>query len=170
MWRMPRTAGALPGVDLPLPLAGPGLASVLIPQLSWLMRSFLRIVAGVNAVFQGFVGVLAIASPTAAAGLFHLEDLAPIALALIRMFGGLLAGSGLISAVIATNPERNPGLPAAYAMACMLNLAADMLVGLSRALPFSRLAAGMLLQVILVSAVVANSRRAARNTADSDAA
>src|SRR5216684_629332 len=92
------------------------------------MRTFLRVVAGLNAVFQGLLGVL-------------------------------LAGSGLVSAVVARNPEANPGLPAAYALTCVLNLAADTLVGLSGAMRFSQLAIGMLLQAILVIAVAANSRR-----------
>jgi cytochrome c oxidase subunit IV len=124
------------------------------------MRTFLRVVAGLNAVFQGILGVLSIASPTVAAGLFQLEGLAPPSLALIRMFGGLLAGSGVISAVVARNPEANPGLPAAYALTCVLNLAADTLVGLSGAMRFSQLAFGMLLQAILVVAVAVNLRRA----------
>src|SRR5260370_18505459 len=124
------------------------------------MRTFLRVVAGLNAVFQGILGVLSMASPTLAAGLLPLEGLAPAALALIRMFGGLLGGSGLIAAVVARNPEANPGLPAAYAMTCVLNLAADTLVGLSGAMRFSQLALGMLLQAILVVAVAANLRRA----------
>jgi hypothetical protein len=124
------------------------------------MRAFLRVVAGLNAVFQGPLGVLSMASPAVAAGVFQLEGVGPPGLALIRMFGGLLAGSGLISAVVAKNPEANPGLPAAYALTCLLNLAADTLVGLSGAMRFSQLALGMLLQAILVVAVAANLRRA----------
>ncbi len=110
-------------------------------------------------VFQGIVGLLSIASPAAAAGLFQLEGLAPSQLALIRMFGGLLAGSGVISFVVARNPEANPGLPAAYALTCLLNLAADTLVGFSGAMRFSQLALGMLLQAVLVAAVAGNLRR-----------
>src|SRR5258708_24455166 len=124
------------------------------------MRTLLRVVAGVNALFQGLVGIVATASPSAAAGLFQLESLAPAGLALIRMFGGLLLGSGLISAVVARNPEANPGLPAAYAVTCVFNLAADTLVVLSGAMRFSQLALGMLLQAILVVVVAANLRRA----------
>src|SRR5260370_26328328 len=120
------------------------------------MRTFLRVVAGLNAVFQGILGVLSMASPTLAAGLFQLEGLAPPALALIRMFGGLLAGSGLISAVVAKNPEANPGPPAAYALTCVLNLAAHTLVGFSGAMRFSQLARRMLLQAIPVVAATAN--------------
>jgi len=134
------------------------------------MRAFLRVVAGLNAVFQGVLGVLSMATPTVAAGLFQLEGLTPPALALIRMFGGLLAGSGLISAVVARNPEANPGLPAAYALTCVLNLAADTLVCLSGAMRFSQLAFGMLLQVILVAAVAANLRRAPAGPTTSRAA
>jgi hypothetical protein len=123
------------------------------------MRTLLRVVAGVNAIFQGLLGLLSIASPEMAAGLFQLEGLVPSSLALIRMFGGLLAGSGLISAVVARNPEANPGLPTAYALTCVLNLAADTVVGFSGAMRFSQLALGMLLQALLVIAVAANSRR-----------
>ncbi len=117
------------------------------------MRTLLRAVAGLNALFQILIGVAAILSPVAAAKLFELGDLAPPSLALIRMFGGLLAGSGLLSGLIALNPEANPSLLVAYALTCLLNLAADTLVGLSGALHFSQLAFGMLLQILVVIAV-----------------
>src|SRR2546428_13696822 len=124
------------------------------------MRTFLRVAAGVNAVFQGLLGVVSVARPTVAAGLFQLEGLSPPGLALIRIVGGLLAGSGLLSAVVAKNPEANPALPVADALACLINLVADTLIGLSGAMRFSQLAPGMLLQAILVVAVVAGRLRA----------
>jgi len=117
------------------------------------MRTFLRTVAGLNALFQIVVGVVAILSPTAAAKLFELGELAAPSLALIRMFGGLLAGSGLLSGVIAWKPEANRSLPVAYALTCLLSLAADTAVGLSGALRFSQLALGMLLQILVVIAL-----------------
>ena len=124
------------------------------------MRTFLRVVAGVNAIFQGLVGTLSVASPTSAASLFQLEGLTPATLAVIRMLGGLLIGSAVLSAVIAKNPEKNPNLPAAYAVTCLMNLTTDSLVCLSGAMRFSQLALGMLLQAILVLAIVANLRSA----------
>jgi len=53
----------------------------------------------------------------------------------------------------ARKPEANRSLPVAYALTCLLNLAADTAVGLLGALRSSRLALGMLLQILVVIAL-----------------
>ena len=123
------------------------------------MRTFLRLVAGINALFQGLVGIVSMASPAFSANLFQVEGLGPSSLALIRMFGGLLTGSALFSAVIAKDPNVSSILRVAYAVTCAVNLAADSLVIASGAMGFSQLGLGMLLQVILVIAIAASQRR-----------
>jgi len=57
-------------------------------------------------------------------------------------------------------PEVNRRLPVAYALTCLLKVAADTAVGASGALRFSQLALGMLLQILVV--IAAGLRRRAR--------
>ena len=122
------------------------------------MRTLLRVAASINAVFQVLLGLVAVASPQVAAGLFQLQGLGRPELAVVRMFGGLLAGSGLLSAIIARSPEANPGLLVGYALACMLNLIADTSVCLSGEMRFSQLALGMAPQALIVIAIAARLR------------
>src|SRR5712692_7452880 len=122
------------------------------------MRTLLRVAASINAVFQVLLGLVAVASPQGAAGLFQLQGLGPPELAVVRMFGGLLAGSGLLSAIIARSPDAYPGLLVGYALACMLNLTADTAVGLSGEMRFSQLALGMAPQALIAIAIVARLR------------
>jgi|SRR5215469_6228180 len=123
------------------------------------MRTLLRLVAGINALFQGMVGIVSMAGPALSANLFEVEGLGPSSLALIRMFGGLLTGSALFSAVIAKDPDVGSILRVTYAVTCTVNLAADSLVIASRAMGFSQLGPGMLLQVVLVVAIARYQRR-----------
>lgn len=120
------------------------------------MLSFVRRFATLNAVFQCLVGAIAIASPAYAAVLFKLDagyraspEAAMAISALVRMFGGLLLGSGLLSATIAYDPDKNPWLLQLASVACVVNLVADVLVCSAGDMKFSQLAVGMVLQVLL---------------------
>jgi hypothetical protein len=113
------------------------------------MRKVVIAVAGLNAVFQLLVGLLSVASPETAAVAFKITVASPAMLALIRMFGGLLASSGFISALIATNPNRDRPLVLAFAAGMLLNLAADAVIIVAGELRFDQLAAGMVLQIVL---------------------
>jgi hypothetical protein len=130
------------------------------------MRTLLRVAASINALFQVLLGLVAVATPQMAAGIFGLEGLGPPELAVVRMFGGLLAGSGLLSAIIARSPEGNPGLIVGYAFACILNLIADTAVCLSGQMRFSQLALGMAPQALIVIAIAARLRRSEPVAAD----
>ena len=113
------------------------------------MRRVVQIVGWLNAAFGLLVGLLAVASPTAAAGAFKVGVDSPAMLALIRMFGGLLASSGIVSAVIAKDPDRYPVLVRAYAACLVLNVATDALVIASGEMRFDQVASGMLLELLL---------------------
>lgn len=127
------------------------------------MRSALRVLAGLNAVFQCVVGLLCIGAPAAAAKVFELAQTGPSVFALTRMFGGLLAGSGLLSALVARDPDRNRDLPLLLAAACVVNVSADLTVVASDEMPFKHLAGGVILQVILILLVAGH--RATRRPA-----
>jgi hypothetical protein len=127
------------------------------------MRSALRVLAGLNAVFQLLVSAICVTAPGAAAKLFELVQTGSSIFALTRMFGGLLFGSGLLSAMVARDPDRNRDLPILLAAACVVNISADMLVVANGEMTFGQLAAGVILQVLVAGLAIAHvaKRRAA---------
>jgi len=127
------------------------------------MRTSLRILAALNALFQCGVGLWCVVVPDAAAAAFGLaaEQLAPSTLALTRMFGGLLVGGGLLSALVARDPERNPDLVLLAIIASVANVGADLLVASAGHMALEHLAAGMVLQSLL--AIVATAYLVARD-------
>jgi hypothetical protein len=126
------------------------------------MRKALRVVAGLNGVFQMIVGLLCTLAPDAAAKVFELGQTGPAILALTRMFGGLLFGSGLLSGLIARDPDRNPDLLVLASAACVANISADFIVVSSGELAFKHLAGGILIQVILVVLAIGHLRTRSR--------
>jgi hypothetical protein len=118
------------------------------------MRWAVRILAGLNALFSIIVGSLSVISPQTAAMLFKVDVGAPAMLALIRMFGALLASSGAISVLIAKNPERDPGMVATYAGILLLNVGADAVAIVAGEIRFDQLAVGMGLEVALAIALI----------------
>jgi hypothetical protein len=126
------------------------------------MRTALRVLADLNGAFQCIVGLLCVLAPGAAGALFGIVVPTPITLALTRMFGGLLVGSGLLSALLARDPDRNPDLAWLVAAACVVNVASDAMVVSHGELRFDQLAVGIVLQVVLIGLAVGHARRAAR--------
>jgi hypothetical protein len=118
------------------------------------MRPTLRIVASLNALFQLLVGLLCVLSPSATASVFQLAQTGPSVFALIRMFGGLLFGCGLLSALVAHDPDRNRDLPALLATACAVNVAADAIVVGSGDMLFGQLAVGVILQLLVIGVAI----------------
>jgi hypothetical protein len=119
------------------------------------MRTLIRVIAGLNAAFQVLVGLISVASPRTAAGLFKVEIASVALLALIRMFGGLLAASGIISGVIAKDPDESRGFLRAYAACLLLNVGADVAVISAGEMQFSQLASGMVLELVLALLILA---------------
>jgi hypothetical protein len=113
------------------------------------MRKVVRAVAALNAVFQILVGLLSVASPETAAQAFKVTVAAPAMLALIRMFGGLLASSGVISGLVAQSPDRDRPLIVAFAACLLLNVAADIAAITAGEIRLDQLAVGMILEVVL---------------------
>jgi uncharacterized protein DUF4345 len=114
-----------------------------------MMRKIVRATAALTAVFQVLVGVLSVVSPETAAQAFKVSVSAPAMLALIRMFGGLFATTGVISGLIAENPDRDRSLVRAFAGCLLLNVGADIVVIAAAELRFDQLAVGMLLELLL---------------------
>jgi hypothetical protein len=123
------------------------------------MLRALRLLAGFNAAFQVTVGLLCTAAPASAEKVFELAQTGASVDALTRMFGGLLFGSGLVSALVARDPDRNRDLPVLLAASCVVNVSADMLVISSGEMTFGQLAAGIVLQAIVAALAVAHVAR-----------
>ena len=118
------------------------------------MTNAVRAMATLNAVFQVSVGLLSVVSPLAAAAAFKVDPCSPAMLALIRMFGGLLAASGTVSALVARNPGRDPGLIVAFAASLLVNVTADVVVIGAGELHFDQLAVGMLIEFVLAALLI----------------
>jgi hypothetical protein len=130
------------------------------------MKRAVQVVAGLNGLFGIVVGLMSVAAPRVAAGAFKVDGTSVALLALIRMFGGLLAASGIISSVIARNPDESRTLIRAYAACLAVNVAADIAVIGAGEMQFAQLASGMLLEALLaILLVVYQARRdGARST------
>ncbi len=113
------------------------------------MKKIVQGLAGFNALFQALLGVACIVAPVGAAGLFHVEASGPTTLALVRMFGGLLAASGAVSAWVALDPDRDRAFLRLFGGALLVNVAADCAVIGAGELRFDQLAAGMLIELAL---------------------
>ena len=119
------------------------------------MRRIARVLAGVNAVYQGLAGILCIASPPLAAGAFKIGEPAPVVAALIRIAGGLLVGNALWLGLLARAPEAHPLLAPLVIAGSVVNLAADAAIIFASDMRFDQLGAGMVLQFLLVAALAA---------------
>lgn len=118
------------------------------------MLTVVRILAVLTAAFQILVGVAALLAPTVAADAFALPpDLPAAVVALIRMFGGLLAGTGLLVARVSLPSP--PPFRTVLAAALLLNVATDGLVLATGAMTFGQVGAGMVLEALLGVALLA---------------
>jgi hypothetical protein len=119
------------------------------------MRRVVRVLAGVNAVYQGLAGLLCIISPPLAAQAFKIGRPAPVDAALLRIAGGLLVGNALWLGLLARGPEAHPLLAPLVIAGCIVNLASDVTIVLAGDMGLDQLGAGMALQVLLVAALAA---------------
>lgn len=129
--------------------------------MSTVLKRIVQIVAALNAIFQIAVGLMSIASPTLAASSFKVDARSSVViLALIRMFGGLLASSGIISALLARDPYKNVGLARPYAACLLLNVSADLVVIATGELRWDQLVVGMVLELVLATLLLVAAPRA----------
>lgn len=113
------------------------------------MRLARRIFAFLNLAFQLPVGLAAMFVPGLAAGAFAIPlDGAPAVSALVRMFGGLLAGAGLFSGWVGLDPDRPLALRRLLAAALLLNVVADTVVLGAGELGPAQVGGGMGLELI----------------------
>lgn len=90
-----------------------------------MVRRIGRGLAGINAAYQGAIGLLSMASPQRAGAVYQLPFLSPTSSALSRILGGLMVGNALVLAVFARDPEASTVLAPLLLAGCGANLAAD---------------------------------------------
>jgi hypothetical protein len=123
------------------------------------MKKAVQGVAALNALFGLVVGLLCVAGPATAAAAFQIDAGAPAVHALVRMFGGLLAASGIVSALLAKDPSRDAGLVVGYAACLLVNVTADSVVIAAGELRFDQLAGGMVIQALLAGLLLVHRGR-----------
>lgn len=119
------------------------------------MRTPIRILAALVAAFQVPVGVACVLAPALAAGSFGIAtEGAPAVAALVRMFGGLLAGTGLFAGAFVVDPDRPAPWGRLLAAALGVSVATDGLVLVSGELGLAQVGVGMGLEALLALALL----------------
>jgi hypothetical protein len=113
------------------------------------MRKLVQGMGLLNALFGIIVGTLAVVSPNSAAATFKVAVESAAMLGLVRMFGALLGSSGIISLLVARDPDAYPLLTRGYAAILILNVLGDLLVIQSGELQFAQIASGMMIELVL---------------------
>ena len=90
-----------------------------------MVRQIARGLAGLNAAYQGAIGLLSMVSPSAAGRVYQLPPLSPTSSALIRILGGMMVGNALVLSAFTRDPEANPALASLLLAGCGANVAAD---------------------------------------------
>jgi peptidoglycan/LPS O-acetylase OafA/YrhL len=124
-----------------------------------MMRTLARALAGFNALYQGVVGLLCIASPVVAAGAFKVPGDVASTRGMVRIVGGLLFGNAVFLAIFARDPEKNPSLAAALSAGAIANVTADVLICSSGDMAWSQLGVGIGAQVAMLIPLLAFALR-----------
>lgn len=126
------------------------------------MRTYTRVVFGVNAIYQIVVGAIFLASPVQAIGLYGFpasENASVAAHVAIRGLGGLILVTGLISVRIARNPDTDRVLlpvMGAVSVAAVVSWAAALAAHEAQV---SQVALDLIVQALLLVAVLGYRRR-----------
>jgi hypothetical protein len=88
------------------------------------MRTFMRIAFGLNALYQIAVGVVCLLAPATAAGLHGggFTEASTLLLVTFRLLGVNLIPAGIVSIVVAFDPDRHPILRALMGLIATLTL------------------------------------------------
>lgn len=129
--------------------------------------SLLRILSGLNAAYQGVVGLLSILAPEQAGKMYQLTNLSPESAALTRILGGMMVGNALLLAVFAREPKQNPSLPALIVAGTVANLAAPLVACLKGEIRLTQVAGSIGFQSVFLLVLLAYLWRASRPAAES---
>ena len=134
-----------------------------------MLRKVTRWVFGLNAAYQGVVGILALVAPVLTIALHGggpAEQASPYLAALFRMIGALLLFVALISAVIAKDPDASPLLIAIMGTLSTLTLLTWALAMGAGDVAFWQVSTDVLAQIPVLAASVLYYPKARQRTLD----
>jgi hypothetical protein len=123
-----------------------------------MIRPIARGLAGLNAGYEGIVGLLLLASPTAGGAVYQLTALSPVSRALSRILGGLMVGNALVLALFSRRPETHPSLAPLLAAGCAVNIAADVSACLAEEIHWRQVAGSLAFQFALGATLLLSNR------------
>ena len=130
------------------------------------MRLYTRIIFGLNCLYQIAVGVVFLAAPVLSIGLYGFPATDANSLAAhvgVRVMGVFLLVAGVISLLIAINPDKNPVLLPIMGMVSALTLVCWGITLFAHEMTFSQVGLDMLVQVLLLIAVLGYRGMATRS-------
>jgi hypothetical protein len=113
------------------------------------VRGIARGLAALNAIYLGIVGLLSVASPSAAGLLYQLSALSATSSALTRILGGMMVGNALMLASFSRWPELNPSLPPLLLAGSVLNVIGDLAACLAGEIRWRQVAGSIVFQLAL---------------------
>lgn len=128
------------------------------------MKTFARIVFGLNFLYQCIVGIAALVVPAQVIDFYggsEAEQAIPYMLAAFRALGIYIFFGGIISGYIASNPGRYPILRRLIGILAVLTLICWGIVYYMKELSFDVMMADIIVQVFILAAVGMYPKRAA---------
>ena len=117
------------------------------------MRWYVRIVFGLNTIYQVVIGLIALLAPTMMLGLYGATDVDKqviLLLASMRGLGFYIVFGGIISALIAMNPDRHPILLRLIAALAVLTIIGWVLTLAFGEMKISQVGIDLVIQVLLL--------------------
>jgi hypothetical protein len=117
------------------------------------MRWYVRIVFGLNTIYQVVIGLIALLVPTMMLGLYGATDVDKqviLLLAAMRGLGFYIVFGGIISALVAINPDRYPILLRLMAALAVLTLVGWILTLVFCEMKISQVGIDLAVQVLLL--------------------
>jgi len=117
------------------------------------MRSYVRIVFGLNTIYQVVIGLIALLVPTMMLGIYHANEMDKqvlLLLAAMRGLGFYIIFGGVISAIIALNPDRHPILLRLMAVLAVLTIIGWVLTLAFHEMTISQVGVDIVVQILLL--------------------
>lgn len=117
------------------------------------MRWYVRIVFGLNTIYQVIVGLIALLVPAMMLGIYgatEMDKQVLLLLAAMRGMGFFIVFGGIISAIIALNPDRHPILLRLMAVLAALTIVGWVLTLFFGEMKMSQVGLDIVVQVLLL--------------------
>lgn len=117
------------------------------------MRWYVRIVFGLNTIYQVVIGLIALLVPTMMLGIYHANEMDKqvlLLLAAMRGLGFYIVFGGVISAIIALNPDRHPILLRLMAVLAVLTIIGWVLTLAFHEMTIAQVGIDIVVQILLL--------------------